>query len=149
MHRTIFGALGLAAVLAACNSGAATTPITACGPPANVSTVLVYPAPNATGIPDNFPYVVLGSTAALPAYYQVYVVNNTTGNAVYFNSVSTPPNPIPTPSATPSFANPVYQSSGTPTGVSFVAGSSITVYLNNANNPNCVPATALGTFSVQ
>lgn len=148
MHRTILGVLGLAAILAACNSGAGTAPITACGPPANVSTVLVYPAPNATGIPDNFGYVVLGSTAALPAYYQAYIVDNTTQLAAYFSPVVTQPGPIPSPNTTPSFANPVYQQSGNTVGT-FPAGGSITVYLNNGNNQNCVPSTALGTFTLQ
>ena len=92
--------------------------------------------------------MVLGSTAALPAYYQAYIVDNTTQLAAYFSPVVTQPGPIPSPNTTPSFANPVYQQSGNTVGT-FPAGGSITVYLNNGNNQNCVPSTALGTFTLQ
>ena len=118
-----------------------------CSLPSGTQTVLVYPAPGATAIPDNFGLVVLGSTSALPSSYGTYVVNNTTQNAGYFNNVGTPPNPLPTPNALPTFAAPVYQSSGNP-GVSFVAGSSISVYLNNTSS-NCVPTLLLGSFTVK
>lgn len=150
MYRAMFGVLVLAAVvLAGCNSNSGSNPPTGtCGPPVGTTVALVYPAPNSTGIPDNFGVVVLGSTAALPGGYDVYVVNNTTQNSVYFNTVGVPPSPLPSPYATPAFANPVYQSSGNP-GTTFVAGSTITVYLNNANNQNCIPTTSLGSFTVQ
>jgi hypothetical protein len=118
-----------------------------CRPPKGVQTVLVYPAPNATGIPDNFGLVVLGSTAALPAGYQAAVINVTTQNGVYYNVVGVAPSPIPTPNATPPFANPVYQASGNP-GVTWVAGSTIAVYLNNTRS-GCNPTYQLGSFVVQ
>jgi hypothetical protein len=108
----------------------------------------VYPAPGATAIPDNFGLVVLGSTSALPASYGTYIVNNSTQNSGYFNNVGTAPNPLPTPNALPTFAAPVYQSSGNPSGVTFVAGSSISVYLNNTSS-NCVPTLLLGSFNVK
>jgi hypothetical protein len=117
-----------------------------CTPPNGISTVLVYPAPGSTGIPDNLGVVVLGSTAALPSGFQAVLANNTTGNTVTFNLVGTPPNRLPTPNTLPAFANPVYQSSGNP-GVTFVAGSTISVYLNNVNS-SCVPTTSLGSFRV-
>jgi hypothetical protein len=107
----------------------------------------VYPAPGATGIPDNFGLVVLGSSSVLPLSYGTYIVNNTTQNAGYFNNLGTAPNPLPTPNALPTFPAPVYQSSGNP-GVSFVAGSSLSVYLNNTSS-NCVPTLLLGSFSVK
>jgi hypothetical protein len=105
------------------------------------------PAPGSTGTPDNLGVVVLGSTAALPSGFQAVLANNTTGNTVTFNLVGTAPNPLPTPNSLPAFANPVYQSSGSP-GVTFVAGSTISVYLNNVNS-GCVPTTSLGSFRVQ
>jgi hypothetical protein len=118
-----------------------------CNPPNGITTTLVYPAPNSTGIPDNFGVVVFGSTAALPASYSAYVVNDTTLNAVYFNTpLGTPPVPLPAPKAVPGFPNPVYQSSGNP-GTSFVSGSAITVYLNDTGS-NCSPTFNLGTFRV-
>jgi hypothetical protein len=83
----------------------------------------------------------------LPSGFQAFVANNTTGNTLVFNLVGTPPNPLPTPNAIPAFANPVYQSSGNP-GATFVSGSTISVYLNDANS-GCVPATSLGSFRAQ
>jgi len=148
VRRMLFGLLGVAAVvIAGCNSGTTSSTQPACGLPVGTSTVLVYPAPGATGIPDNFGTVVLGSTVALPGTYSTFVVNNSTLNSVFFNQLGTAPNPLPSPNATPAFANPVYQSSGNP-GATFVAGSSVSVYLNNTNS-NCVPTQLLGTFNVQ
>jgi hypothetical protein len=148
MRRFLFGGIGAAALLlAACNTGGGITNPGPCGPPAGTSTVLVYPAPGATAVPDNFGVIVLGSTTTLPGSYQAYVVNTTTNNGVLFNTLGTAPNPLPTPNATPSFANPIYQSSGNP-GVTFVAGSTINVYLNNTNS-SCNPQTSLGSFTVQ
>src|SRR6202042_1900409 len=103
-----------------------------CNPPNGVQSVLVYPAPNSTGVPDNFSVVVLGSTATLPSGFQAFIVNESTQNSGTFNFVGPAPSPLPTPNLLPTFANPVFQSSGNP-GVSFVAGSTISVFLNNAN----------------
>lgn len=137
--------LVLTGALAGCGGGSSSPPPN-CTPPPGTQTVLVYPAPNATGIPDNVGLVVLASTATLPSTFDTWVVDNTTGNGVFFNAVTTsPPSPLPTPNATPTFADPVYQPSGNP-GVTFVAGSTITVYLNQ--NANCTPI-SLGSFSVQ
>jgi hypothetical protein len=146
MQKITIGFSLSALLLTGCNSGASSTP-GQCNPPNGIATVLVYPAPNSTGIPDNFGVVVLGSSGVLPASFQAYIVNDTTGNPVYYNPLGTPPNPIPTPSAVPPFANPSYAASGNP-GVTFVAGSTLSVYLNDANS-NCVPTLLLGSFRVQ
>jgi hypothetical protein len=148
MRRIFFGWLGVTAVLlTGCGGSTSTGSTNPCGPPSGTSTVLVYPAATSTGIPDNVGLIVLGSTVALPASYSVLVVNNSTQNSAFFNPVGAPPNPIPNPNMVPVFANPVYQSSGNP-GLTFVAGSSVSVYLNNSNS-TCVPTSLLGTFSVQ
>ncbi len=139
--------IALALVLAGCN-GNGSNSISQCTPPNGIGTVLVYPAPNASGVPDNFGVVVLASTAPLPPSFQVYVVNNSTQNSVLFNILGTAPNPLPSPNAPATFANPVYQSSGAPAGTSFVPGSSISVYLNDSGS-NCNPSLSLGTFRVQ
>jgi hypothetical protein len=136
------------AILAAtaCSNTTVTNP-PQCKPPSGVQTVLVYPAPNSTAIPTALPLVVLGSTSALPSGYGALVVNITTQNGYYYNNVGLPPSPIPTPYATPSFANPVYQASGNP-GVTWVSGSTLAVYLNNTRS-NCNPTYQLGSFVVQ
>jgi len=118
-----------------------------CSLPSGTTTVLVYPAPGSTGIPDNFGAVVFGSSKALPTSFDAYIVNNTTGNAAYYNTLGAGPNPLPSPAALPKFANPVYQASGNP-GVTWFAGSQLTVYVNNTGS-NCTPAISLGAFNVQ
>lgn len=146
MHKLTIG-FGLSILLlSGCNTGSSSTQ-GQCNPPNGISTVLVYPAPNSTGIPDNLGVVVLGSSGVLPASYSAYLVNNTTGNALFYNSLGTPPTPLPTPDAVPPFPNPSYAASGNP-GVTFVAGSTLSVYLNDANS-NCVPTLLLGSFRVQ
>ncbi len=151
MRRMMWASLGAAAVLlAACNggnSGGTYTPGGPCGPPVGNSVVLAYPAPGATAVPDNFGLVVLASATALPSSYQAVVLNTTTQNSVTFNSVQPAPNPLPSPIATPPFANPIYQASGNP-GATFVSGSTINVYLNNTAS-TCVPTNSLGSFTVQ
>ena len=140
--------LGAAALAAGCNNNTYNNTPGQCNPNSGVSVAMVYPAPNSTGIPDNFSYVVLGSSSALPNNFAVAIANNTTGNGLFaFNGVGAPPSPIPTPFATPAFANPVYQASGNP-GISFVAGSQLTVYFNNLTS-NCVATLNLGSFRVQ
>jgi hypothetical protein len=147
VRRTIGNSLVVAAMLLTGCNGNSTANTIPCAPPSGIQTVLVYPAPGSSGLPDNLGQVVLGSTGALPSTYQAYLINNATQNAVAFNLVGTPPNPLPTPDALPTFANPVYQASANPGGA-FVSGSAISVYLNNANS-GCVPTVSLGTFTVQ
>ena len=143
----LLACLGAAAVLAAGCGGSNPSNPPSCSLPAGTTTVLVYPAPGSTGIPDNFGAVVLGSSKALPLSFDAFVVNNTTNNGVYYNTLGTGPNPLPSPAATPSFANPVYQASGNP-GVTWFGGSSLTVYVNDTGS-NCVPTQSLGSFHVQ
>jgi hypothetical protein len=127
-------------------SGNSTSP-GQCNPPNGITTVLAYPPPNSTGIPDNFGVVVLASTSPLPSSFQAVVVNDSTQNSVAFNVLGLPPAPLPTPFAIPSFPHPSYQASGNP-GASFVAGSTITIYLNDTGS-NCNPSLDLGSFRVQ
>jgi len=150
IQRALFAIVAAAAVLAAgCGGGGSTGSggPASCTLPSGTQTVLVYPAPGATGIPDNVPQVVLGSTTALPSGFSAYLVNTTTQIAFAFDNVGTAPVPIPTPNATPSFANPVYQNSAN-SGVTFSAGNSISVYVDNVNG-GCVIPTSLGSFTVQ
>jgi hypothetical protein len=112
---------GITLAATACNGNGTFNP-GQCNPPNGIATTLVYPAPNSTGIPDNVSLVVFGSSAALPASFQAYLVNNTTLNSVYFNPLGTAPSPLPTPAAVPPFPGPVYQSSGNP-GLTFVSGA--------------------------
>jgi hypothetical protein len=120
-------------------------------PPTGVTTVLVYPAPGATGVPDNFGQVILGSSGAgLPSTYQAFVFDTTGGvNGFYFNGVTQAATPLPTPAATPAFLNPVYQSSSSTDLYPWPQGHTLNVYLNDQSNQSCTPQTSLGSFSVQ
>lgn len=140
------GAAALA--LAACNNGNATpavpTPGPTCQPPAGTQTALVYPAPDATAVPDNFGRIIIGASPALPSSWDVVV---STVLAVTPGQTFQPaPSPLPTPNATPSFANPVYQSSSFG-GLSF-RGEVVKVYLNNTGT-NCTPLGPIGQFTTQ
>jgi len=139
--------LAISAAMAAGCGGSNSNYPPGCSLPGGTTTVLVYPAPGATGIPENFGAVVFGSSKALPLSFDAFVLNNTTGNYSYYNTLGAGPNPLPSPAATPSFANPVYQASGNP-GVTWFAGSLLTVYVNDTGS-NCVPTLTLGTFHVQ
>lgn len=141
-----FGIAAIAA-LAACNTSTVNNTPGPCGSPPGVSqTVLAYPAPGATGIPDSIPQVIVGSTSAIPSGWGVTVVS-TVGQGVNGAPFTTAPTPLPTPNQIPSFANPVYQSSAVNASPGF-AGSTVTVYLNNLNS-SCLPSQSIGTFTTQ
>lgn len=137
---------GAACALAACNSGNSNSTPGPCGtPPGVAQTVLVYPAPGATGVPDSIGNIIVGSTSAIPNTWGLTVINALAqgGNGAAFISA---PTPFPTPNQTPGFANPVYQSSSVAGLVT--AGSTIAVFFNNLGS-NCLPSTQIGTFTTQ
>ena len=141
--------LALASVgagLAACNGNTASAP-GSCGTPPGVSqSVLVYPAPGATAVPDGLTQVVVGSTSAIPSGWGVLLIAPATGLGVQSAPFGVAPTPLPTPNQTPTFANPVYQSA-TFSALN-ISGSAITVYFNNLNS-NCIPSALIGSFSTQ
>src|SRR6266404_6189948 len=103
----------IATVLAACsgsNSAVAPAPSPCGTPPGVTQSVLVYPALGATSVPDAFGQIVVGSTSSIPANWGVTIVN-AFGASANGNAFTTAPSPLPTPNQTPSFSNPVYQSS--------------------------------------
>ncbi|HTV73371.1 MAG TPA: hypothetical protein VME66_06700 [Candidatus Acidoferrales bacterium] len=152
-RRTSLLALGFSVAVslsvAACGPQSSPTPGN-CNPPNGVQTVLVYPAPGATGIPDNFGEVIFASTGTgLSASDQAFLVDNSTsGEQEYaFATVTAWSSPLPSPAATPPFANAVYQSSAS-TVAEFPEGHNFTVVLNNANS-NCFAGTSYGSFTLQ
>lgn len=107
---------------------------------------LVYPVPSSTNVPDNVPEVVLASSSGeLSADFRAYVVDG--ANVAYFSQLSQPIDvtTIPTPSASPSFENPVFQVSAS-SGTTWPPGTSVSVYLGSSQA--CTPALLLGTFVV-
>jgi hypothetical protein len=157
---TIATALG-AAALAGCGGYggygiSAPTPAPTLGPacvlPSGTQAALVYPAPGSTGVNDANGEVVIGSTTALPVGQSGENWEIVFSDAVYPNGAelsSTPlaatTPPFPSPSQTPSFANPQYQQQTS--GVPFAANQVVTIYLNNlASSDNCAPL-QIGQFS--
>ena len=133
------------AALVACNSSNVLTSVPVCG--ASLGKVaLVYPAPNSTGIPDNFAGVIFGSSTTLPSSYQALLLSAASPQFVPLGFVTAAPSPLPSPYQTPSFANPVYQESAAG-GLTLQPAKPVAVYLNDQNS-NCSPA-LLGSFTSQ
>lgn len=123
-----------AAILAGCNTSSNPSP-GYCGTPSG-PLALAYPAPDSTGIPDNFIGIVFATQPALPSSYQALILPSGASGFVPFQLVGPAPVPLPSPFATPSFRNPVYQTSAS-NGFILPAHSLISVYLNDANS-NCM-----------
>jgi hypothetical protein len=146
-------AIGAILALACCNAGdpVASVPA-ACQAPSGVKVALAYPAPGSSppgAAPDNFPAVILASSSQLPSSYSAYVVATapTPSNSSNYGTVQAAPSPLPSPLTLPSFPNPVFQASDNP-GVTWPAGSMVSVYLNESN-ASCVATSFLGSFKLQ
>ena len=155
MTRFAFAFLAAAAALislAACNinnNPGPPAPGPTCSPPAGVQSALVYPAPGSTAIPDAFGQVIIGSTAALPSSWDVVLTTALSPSSlggVHGGTFQSATPPFPTPTATPSFANPVYQSSSF-SGGNF-PGEVVQVFLNDTSS-NCTPLGPIGSFTTQ
>ena len=140
-----FAMIGIGA--AACSSsttGGTPTPAASCLGQVGATSALVFPAQNATGVPDNVGQVIIGTTTTLPSGWNVELFT-TAGFLVAIGGGVTPaPNPLPTPNTIPPFANPVYQSSAMPV---LPAATTLQVGVNNLNS-SCVP-TIVGVFTTQ
>lgn len=154
--RLLFSSFLVAAVavsLAACNSNNNVNPTPTvgptCAPPGGIQSVLVYPAPSATGVSDANGQIVIGSTAALPTgtatdNWDIVIVDSVFPSGTTMpGALTTTVPPFPTPNATPSFPNPVYQTQAF--GTAFAAGQTVKVYVNNLAT-SCAPL-LLGQFS--
>ncbi len=153
MKYTLWSALVLIAALAACSSGApgpvtGPTPGPTCSPPATTTAYsLVYPAPNATGVPDQFGQVVIAaSPSPFPSSWNVVVTTPLSPSGVSGGDFVAAATPFPQPTATPSFANPSYQSSSF--GSVNFPGEVVRVFLNDTAS-NCTPLGPIGQFTTQ
>ena len=92
-----FALAAAAGVLSACNGSSSSTPGN-CGAPTG-KVVLVYPAPGSTGISDNFPGVIFGSSNGLGGNYQAIIVPAGTqqGGGIPLQAVGQAPTPLPSP----------------------------------------------------
>lgn len=136
------------AALAACGGGSSNPPAPGptCSPPAGTQTALVYPAPGATAVPDNVGQIIIGASPALPSSWNVVVATALNPQGVGGGTFTTFTGTLPTPNATPGFANPVYQSSSF--GNAVFPGEVVNVFLNNTGS-NCTPMGPIGSFTTQ
>jgi hypothetical protein len=146
-------ALAMCAVaFAACGGGSPgltnPTPGPTCSPGTTVQ--MIYPIPGATGVPDAPQQIVFAVGTALPSIWNAYLSNASNGNGTvngYTVGVQTiTKSQVPAPSATPSFANAIYQSV-TLQG-SLNAATTWYVWINNTSG-NCTPLGPLGSFTTQ
>jgi hypothetical protein len=150
----VVSALAMCAVaFAACGGGGSSninpTPGPTCSPGTTVQ--LIYPIPGATGVPDSPQQLVFAVGTALSGVaWNAYISNASNGSgsaSEYTNPLETiSASQVPSPSATPSFANPVYQSSTL--GTSLPAATTFYVWINNYSG-NCTPDGPLGSFTTQ
>ncbi len=126
------------------------TPGPTCSPGTTVQ--MIYPIPGATGVPDAPQQIVFAVASPLPNFWNLYISNASNGNGSvngYTNAgmQTITAGQVPSPSATPSFANPVYQSV-TLSGALTPAATTWYVWINDTNG-NCTPAGPVGSFTTQ
>ena len=105
---------------------------------------MIYPEPNATTVSTNFIQVVVASTSVSNlSTYQTLLSSTTT--AVTFSPLKSFTSSLPTPSATPPFASPIYWSSGNP-GTTWPLGATVAAYLVSTGCET--PQFYLGSFTI-
>lgn len=153
--RNLFAASALATcaiAFAACGGGSPgitnPTPGPTCSPGTTVQ--MIYPIPGATGVPDSPQQIVFAVGTALSSNWDAYLAPNSNGNnGGYTVPVQTiTASQVPKPSATPSFANPVYQSVTLAGSLAPPSGATWYVWINNTAG-NCSPLGPLGSFTIQ
>jgi hypothetical protein len=112
---------------------------------------MIYPIPGATAVPDAPQQIVIAVPSPIPASYNAILDNSTSPSDANVNGFYASlfqviqPSQIPQPAATPSFANPVYESSAV--GVTFRSATLLDVFLNDEAS-NCLP-TQFSSFTTQ
>ena len=132
-------------IVAGCNASSPSTPAVApCALPSGTQVALVYPAPDATGIPDNLAAVIVAASTPLPQSWQALLTVPLLGTAQGSVLSTVPASPLPSPAATPPFPNAVYQLSGFV--VQLPPASLVAVTLNDLSS-NCFPPYPLRSFT--
>lgn len=142
-----------AAALSACNASGGGTSVgpTPVSCPIPTGAQQIYPIPGATGVPDAPAQIVIAVPSPFPASLNAVMDNSTSQADANINGYYASlfqviqPSQIPQPAATPSFANPVYESSAV--GVTFKSATQLYVYINDESS-NCLPA-QFSSFTTQ
>ena len=123
-------AVSAAAIAAGCGPQPLPPGVTSFCP--NSQTIaMVYPAPGATGVPDNLAGIVIAAQGTLDSGSNTVVVPAGNVGSISFSYLSSPPSPLPTPNATPGFTNAQYSfSSATQT---LAASTTINAYYNDTS----------------
>jgi hypothetical protein len=150
----------LAMVAAGCGGGGNSgSSVSACTVPAGMQYALVYPVPSSTGNPTSLSAVVVATSGTLPPTWMTgngwdielnySATGSYPGTALGGEFAAVSYSAIPTPNATPSFANPSYYQStfsyASNANTPLPPGTVITATLNNLNS-NCYPGVTIGTF---
>jgi hypothetical protein len=161
-----FSALALASIIAAGCSGngnsAITTggatpfpvPSTKCTTPPGETIQEVFPQNGAAAAPNLQGIVIAVAPNPLPTNWFFYATFGANNLSTYPQTLSGPflpiavpspgasaPTPFPTPSDTPSFANPIFESASFGT---FATASNFTIFLANTN---CFPGLQMSSFT--
>ena len=109
---------------------------------------LIYPIPNATGVPDAPGQIVFATSLLFPSTFDVLVANDPnpnnarSGSSGFFQRIGQ--SQVPQPSATPTITNAFFESAAI--GTSFPHGTYY-VFLNDTLG-GCTPTLA-GSFATQ
>lgn len=155
--RNLFVACALATsavAFVACGGGGSSninpTPGPTCSP--NTTVQMIYPIPGATGVPDAPQQIVFAVGTPLPSIWNLYISNAANAQGTVsgytgagFQTITAAQ--VPSPAATPSFANPVYQSV-TLSGPLAPAATTWWIWVNDSAG-NCTPLGPVGSFTTQ
>jgi hypothetical protein len=154
--RLVVALAALSLGVVACNGGGSGTnpPAPPCKVP--VKYQVLYPIPGATGVPDAPQQIVFALGGALNttsnAAWNVILGPDTNGNNALNNGISLgalqtiTAQQIPSPSAVPTIANPVFQSSVV--GLTFNSKTNVFIFLNNLAS-GCSPVYTGASFVTQ
>jgi hypothetical protein len=146
--RMLLGGAAIAALaflLAACGGGYGGVSGPAyCGNPSNI--VLAYPAPGATAVPNTLAKIYVAAPIGLGSStsYALYLLGPGGGFEYTNPFTAVAASAVPTPAATPGFANPQYYVSTLTAALS--PATEYAVYFNDTAN-GCTPNVSLGSFT--
>ena len=149
-YALVLGSLLVGSAVAACGSSGGSVP-TPTAPPACVlpsPLAMVYPAPGSTVAGSSVTQIIIATQTTIPT--NLNAILGVGGNVAASGSAfGTATPPFPQPTTAPTFASPVYASSPFSWSPLPPSGSTVELFLNDPNNPNCSPADTGFNFKLQ